>query len=131
MKGAYVVSADDGLVGRVVHAVTGTPGWAGCDRAWSDTDHVMLRDSVTGGQFLLYVSPGSFKEDGVPVYPRPGVSLPADRRLTSYLVECRWEEQFVRTVRALAALTGEGVWVIDGDGVVWDAAAVDAAAVRL
>ena len=67
----------------------------------------------------------------MPVHPRPGVTLPVDRALSTYMVECRWEDQFVRTVRALAALTGEGVWVIDGDGVVWDAAAVDAAAVRL
>jgi len=57
VKGAYVVSADDGLVGRVVHAVTGTPGWAGCALGWSEGDGVMLRDAVSGGLFYLYVSP--------------------------------------------------------------------------
>lgn len=67
----------------------------------------------------------------MPLLQTAGATLPVDQPLTSYLVECRWEGQFVRTVRELAALTGEGVWVIDGDGVVWDAAVVDAAAVRL
>lgn len=131
MKGAYVVSADRDLVGAITRAAVAGGDWASSEVMWSEDDRVMLRDRVTGGQLLMYVSPVRFEDDGVPVRPRPGVVLPASPALQSYLVECRWEEQFARTVRAVAALTGEAVWVVDGDGVVRNASDVDPAAIRL
>lgn len=131
MKGAYVVSPDAGLVDSVVQAAAAHPGWAGCEVGWSEGDQVMLRDVTTGGLFLMYVSSIAFDGDGVPVVPLPGVELPADRPLTTYLVECRWEAQFVRTVREVAGIARGGAWVVDGSGVAWDAADVDPTRVML
>lgn len=131
MKGAYVVSPDPDLVDGVVRAVAANPGWAGCELGWCEGDQVMLRDLASGGLFLMYVSSVPFDGDGVPVVPLPGVELPADRPLTTYLVECRWEEQFVRTVRDVAGVARDGAWVIDGSGVTWDAANVDPTSVVL
>lgn len=131
MKGAYVVSVDPGLIEAAVRALHAIPGWAASGLEWAGDDAFMARDSGTGGLFHMYVSPISFESEGGPVVPRPGVALPVDEPLTSYLVECRWEEQFARTVRELAALTVHGVWVIDGNGVVWDARDVSPTAVQL
>ena len=131
MKGAYVVSPDPDLVDGVARAAAAHPGWAGCELGWFEGDQVMLRDLTTGGLFLMYVSPVPFDADGVPVVLRSGTELPIDRPLTSYLVDCRWEEQFVRTVREVAGLARDGAWVIDGNGVAWDAANVDPERVQL
>lgn len=46
-------------------------------------------------------------------------------------VECRWEEMVVDWVRRVARHTTSEVWLLDSDGVLWSAEAVDATALRL
>lgn len=46
-------------------------------------------------------------------------------------VECRWEDLFASWVARLASHLPDPAWVVDGDGNVWPADAVDPAEVRL
>jgi hypothetical protein len=55
----------------------------------------------------------------------PGVQPPDMSLVTACDVECRWEDLFVSVMRLLADRLTEPVWVLDGDGVLWAAGAVD------
>ncbi len=60
-----------------------------------------------------------------------GVHLPDMLSLTACAIECRWEDLFCAEVKALANALHLPSWVLDGDGVLWPADAVDPARVRL
>lgn len=62
---------------------------------------------------------------------RGGVTAPDLGRLCGCSIECRWEDLFASVVREVARAAGETCWVVDGDGVIWDAAHVDPNLVRL
>jgi hypothetical protein len=62
---------------------------------------------------------------------REGVTAPDMNLVHVCVVECRWEELFARFAREAARAVGGTCWVVDGDGVIWDAAHVDPSLVRL
>jgi len=136
MKGAYLLTFDRDLIGKVTEVAGSAecPAFAKSGLSWADDRHVMLVDDETGGQLLIYRAFGDgldwdFRDP--PHSPIPGVTLPDMETVLGYMVECRWEEQFARTVREIAHLVDGGARVLDGDGVVWDATAVDPDRVRL
>lgn len=61
----------------------------------------------------------------------PDRPLPDMATVTAVAVECRWEDLFARLCARIADATPDPVWVLDGDGVIWPAADVDARRVRL
>lgn len=63
--------------------------------------------------------------------PREGVTAPDMDLVRVCVIECRWEDLFASVVREVAHAVGEPCWVVDGDGVIWDAANVDPSLVRL
>lgn len=63
--------------------------------------------------------------------PREGVASPDMDKVRVCVIECRWEDLFAGAVREVADAVGEPCWVVDGDGVIWDAANVDPSLVRL
>ncbi len=128
MKGALVVSQDANLVPKAVAAGEGLDG---CVLDWGDDAEVMLRDTVSGDYFLLYGSPSGFEDDGVPLHPRQGVTLPEGSSSATYVVECRSESLFARCARWLALLAEGATWVVDGNYVAWDARSVDPGEVQL
>lgn len=98
-----------------------------------DGDAVQLTDTA-GRLFTLFdrVPIGTEWEvfEG-PFTTRPGVRMPDMRRVSVCPFECRWPD-FVAQVAEVAARTKEGwTWLLDGDGVVWNATAVDSSLVRL
>ncbi|WP_374008775.1 hypothetical protein [Leifsonia sp. LS-T14] len=46
------------------------------------------------------------------------------------VVECRWEDIILHWIQQLAPLTG-GLWVLDGDGVLWNSNDLVAGEIRL
>jgi len=51
--------------------------------------------------------------------------------VSACVIECRWEDLFVETMKRLADLLPEPLLVVDGDDVVWPAGKVDPARVKL
>jgi hypothetical protein len=61
----------------------------------------------------------------------PSQALPDMATVTAVDVECRWEDLFARLCARIATLSPDPIWVLDDDGVIWPAAAVDPDRVRL
>ncbi|WP_282695780.1 hypothetical protein [Streptomyces sp. CC208A] len=100
--------------------------------AKSSVDVVQLEDEQ-GHLFTLYeVDPSAdwdWREG--PDSLRPGVQVPDMANATACMVECRWEEMFARVVHRISANLSRATWVLDGDGVLWDASDVDPSEVCL
>lgn len=60
-----------------------------------------------------------------PFFPQGDVELPDMSRVIGAPFECRWRDLVVRMFAAIAAGSDQPMWLLDGDGNVWDAAAVD------
>jgi hypothetical protein len=60
-----------------------------------------------------------------------GVQLPDFALVVACPFECRWPDLVARIADALARTAEAPTWVLDGDGVLWDAKAVDPLKVRL
>jgi hypothetical protein len=58
-------------------------------------------------------------------------STPAFSTATSCWAECRSTEWFVEWMRLIAAARSSKPWVLDGNGVLWSVAALDAAQLSL
>lgn len=131
MKGASLVALDSGLFLRAAAAIAEL----GEVRTWSDNEGgvVQLTDDE-GRLFTLYegIPEGTEWElrEG-PFEVAPGVELPDMQSVIGCPFECRWEDLVVRLAAAIARASDEPTWVLDGDGVVWDAEAVDPSAVIL
>lgn len=48
-----------------------------------------------------------------------------------FAVECRWEDLFVALTMDIASVASGGLWIVDGDGVLWPASEVDIDGLRL
>jgi hypothetical protein len=128
VKGAFLVSGDD----RLFETVSGTLLSLG-GKLFSQGAVAQLQDEA-GGLFTTYpVRPElewEFKSGELTA--APGASLPDVSDMTGIAIECRSEFQFAAIVKAIAIAGSTGdMWVVDGDGVVWPAAEVDASRVRL
>jgi hypothetical protein len=124
VKGAFVVSADRQFWERATDILIG--------RGASTTDGVIQLDDRSGYLFTLFREPEQTAEAvAEPLVAAPGLGqIPDLSDVEAYMAECRSEALFVDVVRDLAQ-AAHGTWVIDGDGVVWDAREVDASALRL
>lgn len=60
-----------------------------------------------------------------PFFPQEGVELPDMSRVIGAPFECRWRDIVVQMFAAIAAGSDQPTWLLDGNGNVWDAAAVD------
>lgn len=129
--GGFLLGLDGGLYGHIAAMLVNFGVVAAVDDLEGQV--VQLTDEA-GRLFTLYerVPVGTEWEfrDG-PVRPAEGVQVPDLDRVTACPFECRWPDLVARLAE-MAAIVSEGpVWVLDGDGVVWDAGAVDPAKVRL
>jgi hypothetical protein len=66
-----------------------------------------------------------------PFIAADGVRLPDMDVVIACPFECRWADLVVRVAGAVARVADVPTWVLDGDGVVWAAGAVDPRRVRL
>lgn len=131
MSGGFFLAIDDGLFSRATAALTRLGGIEAVDALGGGM--VQLTDDA-GRLFTLYEHVPSGTEwevrDG-PFQGAPGVALPDMQAAVACPFECRWTELTVRLADAIARTTEAPTWLLDGDGVVWDAEAVDPLSVRL
>lgn len=129
--GGYIVAYSNGLYGRAATKLLKLGGIQATAALGGAV--VQLADS-TGRLFTLYerVAPGTdwdlFNE---PLTATHGVHLPDPTRMVVCPFDCRWPDLLTQVAALIARTTEDPVWVIDGDGIVWDAEAVDPMRVRL
>lgn len=127
MKGAFLVAKDERIFDTAKRVLLSLGGQVSADGAV-----VQFRDEA-GGLFTIYrVTPEfewEFKAGAMK--SASGVKIPDVGTLKGIAIECRGEFQFATLVNAIAKSSDEDMWVIDGDGVVWPALAVDPERIRL
>ncbi len=137
MKSAFLLSHDPSLIPKVNQSIraAGTAGWEGCDVVYAGTNEIQVVESGTDRLFTL--EPYLDRPDLAwtyrtpPHFPEPRVPMPDLDTVLAYGVLCRWEDLFVRLVRAVAEISGEPAWILDENSVIWDALNVDPARVHL
>jgi hypothetical protein len=131
MRGGFLIAVDRGLFVRSARALValGAPQPSGIDR-----DQVVQFSDPVGRLFTLFerVPEGTEWEvrDG-PFVAGPGVNPPDMEFVYACPFECRWPDLVADLTKAIAYTTEAPTWVLDGDGVIWDAEAVDSQRVRL
>lgn len=131
MKGGFLVAVDRGLFARASSVLVQLGGAQGIDERVGAV--TQLADDE-GRLFTLYrdVSQGTdWEVRQGPFIAAPGVQIPDMRTVTACPFECRWPDLVVRVAASVVGDADVSTWVLDGDGVVWDAKAVDLLDVRL
>jgi hypothetical protein len=126
MKGAILVSPSNRLfnIARDVLVQLGATYYAA--NASVRRHAVQLRDE-DGNLFTLYddAEPESEWRD-IPLTSATGTQVPNMTNMFGCAIECRHENTFATLTKAIACATDAEVWVVDGCGVLWPAAAVKA-----
>ena len=131
MSGGFLISVDPDLYQRVAAVLIDLGGVVAADDVAGDA--VQLTDDE-GRVFTLYerVVPGT--EWGVseePVTAAPGVRPPDMGQVIACPFECRWPDMVAHLADRAARTAEAPTWLLDGDGVVWDAESVDPGKVHL
>ncbi|WP_410790079.1 hypothetical protein [Kribbella sp. C-35] len=122
MKGAFVLANDPGLYRQIEDVLVLAGGRTAADQT------VQIEDR-SGFLFTVFGTIGpEFDADlrASPTDVRGDVSGLDQGSATACWVECRSEALFVRWARAIASERDDRIWVLDGDGVLWSADALDA-----
>ena len=130
MRGGFLIATDRGLFDRAASAIVALGGTQARD---ADGGVVQL-SNPEGRLFTLYerVFQGSEWEVGEGTCtPASGVQIPDMNFVTACPFECRWPELVARLADTVARTAEAPTWVLDGDGVVWNAEAVDPLKVQL
>lgn len=128
MKGAFIVSTDEGLYTQVEQTLVDRGGHAA-------PDHVVQITDDNGVLFTVFGELGEeFAADlaaGADEFRGDIDAIPAFSTSTSCWAECASEQAFVSWVSMIARARREPMWVLDGDGVLWTSSALDPARLRL
>lgn len=131
MRGGFIIAADRALFDR---AALGLLALGGTQAVDDDGGGVVQFADAEGRLFTLYerVLQGTDWEvrEG-PFTAAPGVRPPDMRLVAACPFDCRWPDLAVRVADVIARTAEASTWVLDGDGVIWDAEAVDPLKVRL
>ncbi|MFG2840212.1 hypothetical protein ACGFZH_04615 [Streptomyces zaomyceticus] len=94
---------------------------------------VVQLDDGKGHLFTVYEADPSVDWDWRegPISLRRGVQMPDLADAVACVVECRWEGMFAGVVQHISANLSQAAWVLDGNGVLWDASDVDPSGVCL
>jgi hypothetical protein len=131
MRGGFLIAADRGLFERAASALVALGGAQAVDESG---DVVVQLADTEGRLFTLYERPFERTEWEVregTFTTAPGVQLPDMNTVTACPFDCRWPEVAARIAGVVARTAEAPTWLLDGDGVVWNAEAVDALKVRL
>ncbi|MFC8796281.1 hypothetical protein ACFT2C_00985 [Promicromonospora sp. NPDC057138] len=127
MNGAFIVSEDDDLFQQIERFLVARGGSSG--------DSVAQVSSLDGTLFTVYGDLGKEFEYDLSEEPEEVkgdvAGVPEFSTATSCWAECRSVEKFVEWVRVIAEARSSTTWVLDGNGVLWPDAALDAAQVSL
>ncbi len=131
MRGGFLIAADGDLYRRASSALVELGGATAMD---DPEGEVVQYADGQGHLFTLYGRvPGGTEwevREG-PVTAADGVDLPDMQHVVACPFECRWPDLVARIAAATATRSDARTWLLDGDGVLWDARAVNAAQVRL
>jgi hypothetical protein len=129
--GGFLLAIDERLFHRAAAALTDLGALQAVDDLGGD---IVQYSDQEGRLFTLYehVPAGTEWEvrDG-PFEAAPGVNPPDMHTVVACPFECRWADLAVQLADAIARTAEAPTWVLDGDGVIWDAEAVDPLKVRL
>lgn len=130
MSGGFFLAHDDRLFERAAAALKQLGAIQAVDDLGGD---IIQYTDDSGRLFTLYehVPTGTEWEvrDG-PFDAAPGVDPPDILAAVACPFECRWTDLAVRLADVIARTAEAPTWVLDGDGVIWDAEAVDPMRVR-
>ena len=122
--GGFFIAVESGLFHRASIAIVGLGGV----RAVNNLGGVVQIIDSVGHLFTLYerVPDGTEWEfqDGS-FTAAPGVQQPDMRCVVACPFECRWPDLVTRLANRISRTADEPTWVLDSDGVVWDAENVD------
>lgn len=128
MRGGFFIGLDTDLFQQLATTITQLGG---------DSDPVLRVAQLTDAEGRLFTLdecvPGEAEweyREG-PFTESPGVQVPDMQKVTACLFSCRWPDMVVRLAQVMASRTRGPLWLLDGDGVIWDAAAVDPVAATL
>lgn len=124
MKGVLLVSTEPDLANLALEVLRGVGAGVAPDGM------AQLQDE-RGRLFTMFIDTGDDEWRHEPVTPACDGPQPDLETASACWIECRWEEMFTALVRMIALALPTTSWVIDGDGVLWPAADVDPARVRL
>lgn len=131
MRGGFVIATDQRLFERAARALSELGASQALD---ADGDRVVQFADADGRMYTLFerVPEGTEWEvrEG-PFAAAPGVTPPEMELVNACPFECRWPDLAARIADAIARTAEAPTWVLDGDGVIWDAEAVDPQRVRL
>lgn len=131
MKGGFIISLDPRLFSRNSSVLARIGARRATD--YDGDDFVQLADEE-GRLFTLYerVPRGAeweFREG--PFVAAAGVEIPDMKSVTACAFECRWPDLVGRVAKLIAQDADSPTWFLDGDGVLWNADAVDPRKMRL
>jgi hypothetical protein len=122
MKSVLFVSRDDAAVHKVASLLASLGG--SLARGVSQLSVAGTLLNVEDADLTSYIAEG-------PLIPGPGVHLPDLSAASALSVECQSEALVVEYAARFAEVVDGESWVLDGNGVVWRAGAVDPAKVQL
>lgn len=126
MRGAFIVSEGAGLYAQVERILVESGARASSDGVVQIDDGQSL--FTVFGDIGIGISEVRMGATAV----RPGGQTPPDMgTVDACWAECRSAEVFVRWIQVIAGRRANPTWVLDGDGVLWAAAAIDAEALTL
>ncbi|MDR6120083.1 hypothetical protein QE370_003267 [Aeromicrobium sp. SORGH_AS981] len=130
MKGAFLLALDPGLFEQAASVLVALGG----ERSPGDIDRVVQMPAPAGRFFTLFADlpPETVWEvrEG-PFEILDGVVAPDMSLVHACPFECADEVFASDIVARIAEATDSVRWILDGDGVLWDAATVDPAGLRL
>jgi hypothetical protein len=121
MKGAFILANDPGLYAQIEQVLVMAGGRAASDRTAQVED-------ASGFMFTVFGTLGPEYEADLRAAPtdvRGDISgLDQDTAMACW-IECGSEAVFICWVRVIASQRRDPTWVLDGDGVLWSADALD------
>lgn len=131
MRGGFIISNDRGLFERSAGALVALGASISSEPEGGQV--VQFRDPA-GRLFTMFeVVPVGTEWEVIegPFVAASGVESPNMQLVHASSFECRWPDLVVKLANVIAR-TGEApTWVLDGDGVIWDAEAIDPQRIRL
>ncbi|WP_418062384.1 hypothetical protein [Pimelobacter simplex] len=128
--GGFLVARDDGLYTRTRSVLLDLGA-----EIYGDAHGAMVQLTDPEGRLFTAFERAPAGTEGEfnvgPFWAAPGVTLPEMSKVVACPFECRWVDLVVRIADLVARSSERPTWLLDGDGVVWDAEHVDPGAVSL
>lgn len=126
MRGAFVVSEGTGLYAQIERILVE------CGARASSDSVVQIDDGNSPFTVFGDIGIGLSEVRMGATAVRPGSRVPPDMRTVDMCwAECRAKEVFVQWIRTIAQRRDCPTWVLDGDGVLWEALVIDAETLTL